>query len=158
MLDIEEVFPRILSLQEFQQMGYTRDDFMLQDITTQFSLAAISGSTYGSISNQAMQFPTLAVVIGMTGGAAPVGAASTTVVKPGLDMFALGLNYNQQRTMVGPGQAIASSVFGQFNNLYPAKEIIVPTSGSIMCSLTSLVTDAITAWITAHCLVLTRTQ
>lgn len=156
MLDIDAVLYRVLGLPGFE--GKKPSDFIIQTVGANYSLAALSGGTYGSVGNQTMQFPTGAIIVGMTGGASLVGAAAATITRPGLDMFTLSINYNQQRTIVGPGQVLASTLFGPYNDLFPDKEIIVPTSGSLLLALTSVVSDAINVWINAHCLTYNQIQ
>lgn len=156
MLDIDAVLYRVLQLPGFE--GKRPAEFIPQVIGANYSLAALSGGTYGSVSNQTMQFPTGAIICGMTGGASVVGAASTVITRAGLDMFTISINYNQQRTVVGPGQVLASTLLGPFNDLFPIKEIIVPTSGSLLLALTSVVSDAINVWVDAHCLVYNQIQ
>lgn len=156
MLDIDAVLYRVLQLPGFQDKRPS--DFIEQTIGANYSLAALSGGTYGSVSNQTMQFPTGAIIVGMTGGASIVGAAASTITRSGLDMFTIAINYNQQRSIVGPGQVLGSTLFGPYNDLFPSKEIIVPTSGSLLLALTSVVSDAISVWINAHCLTYNQIQ
>lgn len=151
MLKYEDVLVRVLQLPQYH--GWDSSDFMLQILTNQY---AISGS--GQVTNQAMTMPPGAVIIGMMGGATGPAAASTQLQKPGLEMFSIGLNYQQQFGLVGQSQVIGSALFGPFNDQFPAKEIIIPQNGSLLISLTNLETDAITVWIAAHCLVPSQLQ
>lgn len=156
MLNINEVLARVLQLPGFERKR--PEDFVEQTIAASFNLAAINGGVYGSVSNQTMQIPTGAIIVGMCGGASNVGGASTASQRPGNDMYTIGITYNQQRNLVGPGQVQATALFGPYNDLFPAKEIIVPTSGSLLFSLTSLVSDAIAVWVNAHCLTYNQIQ
>lgn len=152
MLKIEDVFSRVLQLPQYQ--GWHEGDFMLQVLVNSFSL---SGA--GTTNNQAMTFPPGAVIVGMTGGATPTAAAAAaTIERSGLELFTVGLNYQQQMTLVGQSQAIASSLFGPYNDLFPAKEVIIPQNGSLLVSLTNLASDAITVYLTSHCLVPAKIQ
>lgn len=152
MLNLTEVFMRVLQLPQYQ--GWSEDDFMLQVLTNNFAIAGA-----GVTSNQAMTFPPGAVIVGMTGGASPqAAAAAATIERNGLELFTIGLNYQQQMTLVGQSQAIASSLFGPFNDLFPVKEIIVPQNGSLLVSLTNLASDAINVYLTSHCLVPSKLQ
>lgn len=152
MLNITEVFMRVLQLPQYANWG--EDDFMLQVLTNNFAL-----SGQGTTNNQSMTFPPGAVIVGMTGAATPqAAAAAATLERPGLELFTIGINYQQQMTLVGQSQAMASSLFGPFNDLFPAKEIIVPQNGSLLVSLTNLASDAITVFLTSHCLVPSKLQ
>lgn len=152
MLKIEEVFMRVLALPQYQ--GWHEDDFMLQVLSNNFAIAGAGGT-----SNQAMTYPPGAVIVGMCGGATPqAAAAAATIERNGLELFTIGLNYQQQMTIVGQSQVIASSLFGPYNDLFPAKEIIIPQNGSLLVSLSNLASDAITVYLTSHCLVPAKIQ
>ncbi len=153
MLKVDDVMRRVLQLEPYASQQWDAGDFIPQVIPNTYSLPAINSGTYGSVSQQTMQFPAGAIIVGMAAGASNVGAASTGVQRPGLEMFTIGLQYQQTRSVIGPGNAMAVSVFGPYNDLFPEKEIIIPQNGSLLVNLTSLVTDAIAVWITAHCLV-----
>jgi hypothetical protein len=152
-LKYDDVMARVLQLPQYA--NWDRGDFMLQVFVNSFSLSGGGGTA----SNQAMTFPPGAVILGMTAGASPTAAATAaTLERPGLELFTIGLNYQQQFTLIGQSQALAVSVFGQYNDLFPAKEIIIPNNGSLLVSLTNLASDAITVWLTSHCLVPSQIQ
>jgi hypothetical protein len=154
-LDFQDVYQRITAPGgDFE--GRPQEYFTEQLIAAQFDLAAYGGGVFGSVSGQTLQFPVGTVIVGLAAGGAALNQASTQVDRAGLEMFTIGITVNNNRTLVGPGQALASTVFGRENDLFPAKEIVIANTASMVVSLTSVMSDAIRVWLTAHCFVPVR--
>jgi hypothetical protein len=125
-------------------------DFGLQVISKR-----VDGLAAGQVvENQQVNFPNGGIILGVTGGASlPSGSGDAAQVS-GLDLFALSMEYQQQRQIVGTAKVIASSVFGPFNDIFPAIELSVPTNGMLIYGFESLITaNAIGIMISHHCLV-----
>lgn len=147
MLNIDRVWSRVSQLPQYR--GKKLSDFILQDVT--FSTQLTTGQ---ALPNQPVIFPAGAIMVGARAGAEQNAVAATVVGRDGLDMFKLAIADQQtQRNIVGTAQAVASSVFGRFNDQFPAKEIIVPVNGGLLYSFTNLTTTTINIYLSHDCLV-----
>lgn len=147
MLNIDRVWSRISQLQQYR--GKKLTDFMLQQITyaTQLTNAQVVG-------NQVVTFPAGAIVVGIRGGSNLDLAVATQTTREGLDLFKLSIvDQQNNRSIVGAAQVIATAVFGPFNDQCPAKELIIPAQGGLIYSFTNLTTSTIDLYIAHDCLV-----
>ena len=147
MLNIDRVWQRASQRPEFRGKKIT--DFGLQAIVLRQN-----GITPGQvIPNIQRNFPNGGILVGMT-GMATLATQDGTLPDNGLDLFALSIEYQQQRSIVGTSNAIAESVFGRNNDQFPAMELYIPTNGMLLFTLESLIiTNNISVTIVSHCLV-----
>lgn len=148
MLDLERVWARVSQREEFR--GRKLADYGIQVIETNFTL------TTGQVSAATpVQFSGGAVILGVMAGARPSAVAATQTYAPGLDLFSLQLEYQGpgQRAIISGGAAMASSVFGQYGDQFPKKEIVLPVNSTLLYTLTNLTTSTILVTLSHHCLV-----
>lgn len=151
MLNVNEVWARVSQLPAYQ--GRKLADFVIQawDINQQLTTSAGAG---GIVDNQPVTFAAGAIIVGVGVAARPNGQAATQTYPPGGDLFKISIADQQSnRSIIGRTKAIASSVFGVFNDLFPAKELIIPTNGSLIYGFENMTTSTIDITITHHLLV-----
>lgn len=152
MLNVNEVWARVSQLPAYRDRKLA--DFVIQawDINQQLTTSAGAG---GTADNQPVTFAAGAIIVGIGGAARPNGQAATLAdYAPGNDLYKISIADQQSnRSIIGRTRAIASSVFGNLNDLFPAKEIIIPTNGTLIYSFENLTTSTIDITITHHLLV-----
>lgn len=147
MLNVDRVWARASQRPEFKNKRL--QDFGYQGVVLRYNgLASGAG-----VQNQNANFPNGAIVLGICGGAMYLAQAAAPAVSSGLSMFALSVEYQQQRQIVGTNAALASSVFGVNNDQFPSKELYIPTNGMIQYAFENLTSSTISIWITHHVLV-----
>jgi hypothetical protein len=144
MLNVDRVWAR----NAYRYAGKKLNQFRLQVITSAYNLA-----TGAAAQNQAVAFGAGAIVIGVMAAAQLVAAAASQTTKPGLDMFSLSCIYQaDNRSVIGTAEAIASSVFGQDGDQYPAMELFLPQNTALLYNFTNLTTSSILITLTHHAL------
>ncbi len=147
MLNVDRVWARISRRPEF--VGKKLDQFGVQTVNLRYD-----GLTSGEVvSNQTQNFPNGAIILGICGAAALLAQAATPALSSGLGMFALQMQFQQQRSVIGQVAGIASSVFGVYNDQFPAVELLVPTNGILLYTFENLTSSTISITIAHHCLV-----
>jgi hypothetical protein len=117
------------------------------------SLGSNAGAS-GTVDNQPVTFASGAIIIGMCGAARPNGQTALQTYPPGNDLYQLSISdAGSNRSIIGRSKAIATSVFGVFNDLFPAKEIVVPTNNSLNFGFQNMTSTALDITITSHLLV-----
>lgn len=148
--NINEIWQRISQRDEY------RGKVKLSDLTYQGIPLKVSLTSGQAIVGTPINFSAGACIFGITAGAQMNGQAATVATRPGLDMFECQIQYQQQRYIVGNGNifAIGSSVFGtgMFNS-FPGEELIVPTNGQLLYSVTNLTTSTIDVYFVHHVLI-----
>jgi hypothetical protein len=147
MLNVDRVWARASRRPEFQNRKLS--EFGMQAIVLNYTGLTAANE----VQNQAAKFPNGAIILGITGGSRQLAQSPTTTADAGLSNFALTLQYEQNRSVIGTASGMAAAVFGVMNDLFPASELYVPTNGNILYSFLSLVSQTISIWITHHCLV-----
>ena len=144
MLNIDRVWAR----QHGRFPGMKLADFRYQGITSTYTIA-----TGGVAQNQAVNFGSGAMIIGIGAAAQITSVAATQTTKLGLDMFSLNCTYQaDNRSVVGTAEAIASSVFGAYGDQFPVMELVMPQNTSLIYNFTNLTTSTIVITLTHHCL------
>ena len=148
MLNIDRVWSRVSRQPPF--MGRRLDEFGLQVVVLRIASLVSTASS----DDQQVNFPNGAIILGITAAASVAGQAGTQAIRNGLDLFSVNMSFQQNRTIVGQNKAIASSIFGtgQFD-VFPAKEIVVPTQGQLIYGFTGLTSSTIEITVSHHCLV-----
>lgn len=147
MLNVDRVWARVSQRPEMR--GQKLSAWGYQGVVLQYN-----GLTTGQeIDNQKANFPSGAIILGITMSASPESQAATQTNRPGLDMFAFNLQFQQNRTLVGQAKSIASAVLGQLGDQFPASEIIIPTNGFLLYGFLNLTTTTLDLAVTHHCLV-----
>lgn len=150
MLNVNEVWQRVVQLPQFQGQRIT--DYLLQawGLTQQLTTGA-------TLDNIPLTFATGAIIVGMTGGARPDSQAATQQYGPGNDLYRISISdQSSTRKIVGTSKLLGTAVFGPFNDLFPAREIIVPPNQSLIFGFTNQTTSTINIDIVAHLLVPNR--
>lgn len=147
MLNPDRVWSRVAQRPDFA--GKKLSSFTLQAIVQNFVL------TSQQVSNQTpVNFPAGMIILGIESSAQVQAQTGLVGQQRALDMFALSIDYQAtNRSIVGTARAIASSVFGQFGDQFPGKEIIVPINGSLLYTTENLTTSTISISLTHHGLV-----
>jgi hypothetical protein len=147
MLNIDRVWSRVSQLPNYRGKKIT--DFILNQINYATQLTTGQASP-----NNVVTFPAGAIVVGVRAGACLDAAVATQTTRDGLDLFKLSIADQQTgRAISGTLQAMASAIFGRFNDQFPAKELIIPAQGGLLYSLTNLTTSTIDVFISHDCLV-----
>jgi hypothetical protein len=147
MLNIDRVWSRVSQLGQYR--GKKLSDFILLNITAAYQLT--NGQ---ALPNQPVVFPSGAIVVGARAGANVDLTVGTQTGREGLDLFKLAIADQQTgRTIVGTAQAMASAIYGRYNDQFPAKELIIPAQGGLLYSITNLTTSTIDVFLTHDCLV-----
>lgn len=148
MLNVDRVWSRVSQLPGFR--GRKLADFVIQAINLNFQL-----TTQQTSPQTPVNLPAGMVILGITAGARKDAVASTIVMCPGLDMFRVAIDYQATaRSIVGPTtRGLGSSVFGQYGDQFPAKELVIPIQGSLLYTVENMTTDTIDVTFTHHGLV-----
>jgi hypothetical protein len=147
MLDIDRVWNRVAQLPQYREKKLS--DFVLQDLTYSTQLQPTQ-----TVPNQNVVFPAGAIIVGVGGAATLDASAATVVTRNGLDLFKLAISDQQTgRTIAGTAQVAGIALFGQYNDRFPAKELIIPAQGGLIYSLTNLTSSIINLFLTHSCLV-----
>jgi hypothetical protein len=149
MLNVDRVWSRVSQLPGFK--GRKLNEFVIQVINLNFTLltAAISPQT-------PVNLPAGAIILGVGAAARLDAVAGTQTSSPGLDMFRVAIDYQATaRSIVGPGanRGLGSAVFGQYGDLFPAKELVIPVQGSLLYTVENMTTSTIDVTFSHHCLV-----
>jgi hypothetical protein len=147
MLRMEQVWSRAAGRPQLQ--GKNPSNFVPQVVTLR--VAGLAGGA--TISSQQVNFPSGAIILGIQGSAWIPGGAGTVLQSSGLSLFALTIENQGQRTIVGPSRACAQDVFGVNGDQFPAVELYIPTNASLLYSIENLCTSQINVTISHHCLV-----
>jgi hypothetical protein len=151
MLNVNEVWARVSQLPQFR--GKTLDQFVIQAWDLNVSLGSNAGAS-GTVDNQPVTFAAGAIILGMAGAARPNGQTALQTYPPGNDLYQISISdAANNRSIVGRAKAIATSVFGVYNDLFPAKEIIVPLNNSLNFGFQNMTSTALDITITSHILV-----
>lgn len=151
MLNVNEVWQRISQIAPYK--GRQLSDYVIQAWTINFSLPS-NATAAGTIDNQPQTFASGAVILGMAGAARPNGQTALQTYPPGNDLYQISISdATGTRLIVGRSKAIATSVFGIYNDLFPAKEIIVPNNNSLNFGFQNMTSTALDITITSHILV-----
>lgn len=140
---------RAWSRQSWRYPGKKLSDFRLQVINYATTLVA------GGVSqNQPVNFGTGGIILGILAGAGPVAQTSLQTYRPGLDLFSMAVTYQaDSRSIVGTSEALGSSVFGPFGDLFPALEMVMPQNSALLYNFTSLITgQSVLVTLAHHCL------
>lgn len=147
MLNIDRVWSRVSQLPDYRGKKIT--DFILQQINYAAQLTNAQ-----AIANQVVTFPAGAIVVGVRGGSILDGVVANTSTRDGLDMFKLSIADQQTgRAISGTTLAMASAIFGRFNDQFPAKELLIPKQGGLTYAFTNLTTSTLDVFIVHDCLV-----
>lgn len=144
MIDVDRAWAR----QANRYPGKKLSDFRLQGITSSYTIGA-----NGTSQNQPVNFGAGSIILGITATARPTGQAATTVYATGLDLFTLAAIYQaDNRSIIGTTEALAQSIFGLENDLFPAMEIVMPQNTAIVYNFTNQTSTQILVTLVHHCL------
>jgi hypothetical protein len=148
MLNFQQVWSIVSQYPDFR-------DNKLTDFGYQVLPLKIAGITsLNTISNQQMVFPGGAIICGWTAGAQPNGQAATQTYRPGLDLFAAQVEYQQNRKVMGSTRGIGSALFGDGRqDVVPFFPLVIPTQGALVYEVENLTLTTIDVWFGHHCLV-----
>lgn len=147
MLNVDRVWSRVSQLQQFA--GRKISQFIYQAIVQNFTLTSAQVSAPTPVT-----FPAGMIMLGVVAAAGVSAQLGTTQTMPGLDMFAVAIDYQaQNRSVVGTSRGRGSSVFGPFGDEFPAKELVIPNQGSLLYTVENLTTSTIIVSFTHHGLV-----
>lgn len=151
MLNVNEVWARVSQLPMYR--GKSLAEYVIQAWDINISLPS-NATAAGTVDNQPQTFASGAIILGMCGAARPNGQTALQTYPPGNDLYQISISdATGTRLIIGRSKAIASSVFGQFNDLFPAKEIIVPNNNSLNFGFQNMTSTALDITITSHILV-----
>jgi hypothetical protein len=151
MLNVNEVWARVSQLPEYQ--GKKLSQYVIQAWDINVSLGSNAGAS-GTVDNQPVTFAAGAIILGMCGAARPNGQTALVQYPPGNDLFQISIaDAASNRSIIGRSKALATSVFGVYNDLFPAKEIIVPSNNSLNFGFQNMTSTALDITITSHILV-----
>lgn len=169
MIKWREAFERIKDLPQFVQY-FKKDlpmgDFRFLAYTQRFDSvpgAATAGVLGAPVGPLPQNFPSGAVILGITASAFQAQqAAGAAAYAPSFsagrrDLFALSFQYSGSEQITANGLTMAEALLGSGNDtIFPAKEILIPPSQAILCSVGTLSASTLPALSVAvvyHCMV-----
>lgn len=145
MVNLERAWARWASRFPGRQLPRMRP----QVFTNNFQL-----TTGAQVTNQNVTFPAGALILGIMAGAFVTGAAATQVYRRGLDLFTLASSMQSDgRSLIGPAEALAASVFGEEGMAFPPIEIYLPEQTTLVYAFTNLSTSTINVSLAHHAMV-----
>ncbi len=147
MLNVDRVWSRVSQLPTFK--GRRLGEFIIQALNLNFTL------TTGQTSAQTpINLPAGGIILGIIAAARVAAQLGTTAQSPGLDMFAVALDYQAtNRSVIGTTRAIGSAAFGPYGDQFPGKELVIPVQGSLLYTVENLTTSTINVSFVHHALV-----
>lgn len=147
MLNVDRVWSRVSQRNDFR--GKRIGDFVLQTIIQNFTLTSAQVSAQTPVN-----MPAGMVILGVIGSARMSAQAASQTQSPGLDMFAVAIDFQaQNRSIVGTARGTGSAVFGPIGDQFPGKEIVVPIQGALLYTVENLTTSTIVVSFAHHGLV-----
>ena len=129
--------------------GLELKDFRPITYVGRYELAASA-----ELSTQRQEFPSGAIILGVTAGAVEKGQAFVNAgSNGGRNSFALSFAYSNDESITPGGFVMAEALLGAGQqSQFPPREIIVVPSAGILVSLQNLTTSILNVHVAWHCL------
>lgn len=116
--------------------------------------SAIIASPNGLNTAIVQDFPAAAILFAVVLGVSLDGQAGTVAHRNQLSCVAVGCSYSTGDQIItkNGGRAIASSVFGEFGDMFPGRELLMKGSSTLTWECENLVTTAIHVTFAHHML------